>query len=108
MRRTTKAVVRVEAEGEAAVSFPSLHEAMRLAPRHPEAFIATSLEGVHLADAMPVAGTGSVLAWQLTFAGRDVDGACWTTEAPTLSEFELDTALMRALGRELAPSGWSS
>ena len=73
-------VVRIEASGENAVPYPSLTSALRMPPRHVEACIATSLDGVHLADAARcslgeasfVSSDGTCLAWRLTLAGQDV------------------------------------
>jgi hypothetical protein len=95
-------VYRYESAGEAGVSFPTLSQAMACSPSHAECRIATSPHGVVLAEACPVAGSGTCLVWALTNAGRDVDDhAGWTLHAPTLSPEEYETALAFALGDEL-------
>ncbi len=97
-------VFRVEAHGESAVPYPTLASAMRLSPRHSEAYIATSLEGVHLADAIQHGGPGGIYGWVLTHAGRDVsDWTGWSAEAPTLSRADVETVLALALDEDLAP-----
>lgn len=97
-----KPVFRFESEGEAGVSFPSLSAAIRYVPQHAEARIATSAEGVVLAEACPVAGPGTMLKWVMTNAGQDViDWQGWSAGAPTLSPAELEMALAIALGDEL-------
>lgn len=91
-------VFRIEAIGETAAALPSLAVAMQIPPRDREAYIATSVDGVHLADAFPVSGSGSMLRWRLTRAGQDVlDRSGWTAGAPTMSEEEYDTLLELAL-----------
>lgn len=86
--------------------FPRLSDALASSPRHTEAVIATSLEGIVLAEACPVAGIGSVLGWVLTVAGTEVrneeDRVGWTLNAPTLSPKELDDALAIALAEDFA------
>ncbi len=100
--RPSHSVYRIESAGETCVEYPSLRAALHLPPRHPEACVATSLEGVHLADALPSGGIGGVLRWSLTLAGRDAEAANgWTAGAPTLSPEEYDAALELALGEEL-------
>ncbi len=81
-----QSVFRIEAAGESAVQFPSLADAMRLAPQSVESHIATSAGGVHLADAEPIAGAGTMLRWRLTLAGRDVaDKAGWAVGGETVA-----------------------
>ena len=63
-------VFRFEAAGEAGIPFPTLASAIHYAPTHAEARIATSAEGVVLAEAVSY---GPDLAWLLTNAGRDVE-----------------------------------
>lgn len=100
LMRSTASVFRFEAEGEAGIPFPSLAVAVHLAPRHTEARIATSEEGVVLAEAEPVCGPGSILQWALTNAGQDVlDAEAW---ACPMSARMVDTVLAVALGDELA------
>lgn len=72
MRPIPLPVFRIEAEGEPASPYPSLASAMQLSPQGREAYIATSVDGVHLADAVPSAGAGTMLLWRLTLAGKDV------------------------------------
>lgn len=76
-------VYRIESAGESPVSFPTLARALAMPPRHSEACIATSLDGIHLADALPcsmeqasfVSAEGVCLCWRLTLAGSDVAAA---------------------------------
>lgn len=96
----TRSVSRVEQAGEPGVAFQSLDEALRYAPLHVEATVSSS--GVVLAEVREVGGRGGVLAWTLTVAGQRIQDAAWTAEAPTLSERDIDTVLMLALGREMA------
>lgn len=92
-------VYRFEQAGENGIPFPSLAAAVRCMPSHGEARVATSVDGVVLAEARHVAGAGTMLQWVLTNAGRDVqDFTGWTAEAPTLTQAEYDTVLELALG----------
>lgn len=74
--RATQRVFRIEAAGEEPVPFPSLQDATRSDPTHAEAVIATSPDGVVLAEATPwQAGHGWPVAqyvWRPTVAGHDV------------------------------------
>lgn len=78
MKHTT--VSRIEQQGEAAVPYPTLPRAMAMPPRHAESYVATSLDGVHLADAEPcsmeqasfISAEGICLRWRLTLAGSEV------------------------------------
>ncbi len=91
-------VFRIEAEGEAATPYPTLAAAMRLSPQSRESYVATSIDGVHLADAVQRGGEGGVLVWVLTLAGRDVsDKAGWSDGAPALSDRDSETVLATAL-----------
>lgn len=65
----TNTVFRIESEGELAVPCPSLIVATWEPPSHPEARVATSAEGVVLAEAEP---GHFCLTWRYTLAGRDV------------------------------------
>lgn len=98
----TRSVSRVEQAGEAGIAFEYLEEALRYAPSHVEATVSSSANGVVLAEVREVGGRGGVLAWTLTVAGQQVQDAAWTAEAPTLSERDIDTVLMLALGNEMA------
>lgn len=68
----TRCVYRIEAPGEAAIPFPTLEDAMRSAPSHSESTIATSLEGVCLAEAQPTPMVDVPFRWRPTVAGSDV------------------------------------
>ncbi len=80
MQSTKHPVYRIEAAGEPAQPYPSLTSALAMPPRDVEACIATSLDGVHLADAVRcsmaeasfVGSDGVCLCWRLTLAGKDV------------------------------------
>lgn len=92
-------VFRFEAEGEAGVEYPTLAAAVRYVPSSVEARVATSPEGVVLAEACTVSGPGSMLEWVLTNAGRDVvDTQGWTAGPPQLTPADVDTVLALALG----------
>lgn len=96
--RPTQTVYRIEALAETAVPFPSLAEAMAMNPRTPEACIATSLHGVHLADAAEAGGRGGLLYWAVTIAGQNViDATGWTAGQPDMSARDSETVLATAL-----------
>lgn len=99
MKTLTAGVVRVEQLGEDAVPFPTLQAAKAMRPRHREASIRTSADGVVLAE---VSADAVLLEWTLTNAGRDADDSAWTAEAPTLSQRDLDTVLMVVLQHDFA------
>ncbi len=60
-------VLRIEPHGEA-IPFPTLRQAMRLAPQSPDSYIATSINGVTVATVT----SGSRPGWELSKAGQDV------------------------------------
>lgn len=80
MTTPTRRVFRIEQAGEPAIPYPDLTDALRLPPRTAEACIATSRDGVHLADALRCAPSqaafidsdGTCLCWRLTLAGEEV------------------------------------
>lgn len=66
-------VFRIESAGESAVQFGSLLDATREPPMSGEATVATSLEGVVLAEVSAYVERGEVrYGWAFTVAGRDV------------------------------------
>lgn len=67
-------VFRIEAFGEEGVAFPTLSDAMRDAPSHSEARVATSMYGVTLAEAQLASSPKRKrrYTWALTVAGCDV------------------------------------
>jgi len=66
-------VFRIESAGEWAAEFPSLVDATREPPMSGEAHIATSPDGVVLAEARTELRYGLVrYGWAFTVAGRDV------------------------------------
>lgn len=73
-------VVRIEQPGESAIDYPTLNDAMRSAPSHSEAQIATSLGGVVLAEAALEPCSSEWLCphyyWRPTVAGLDVLHGC--------------------------------
>lgn len=95
-------VFRIESAGEAGIPYPSLASAMAYVPSHRESQIATSIEGVVLAEAESVNGPGTMLRWVVTLAGQDIlDRTGWTMGMPVLSEPELSTVLLCALAEDL-------
>lgn len=69
-------VYRIESHGEIADPFPTLNDAMRSPPTHAEGCIATSPEGLILAESMIKSSSRKQLRvryeWRVTVAGLDV------------------------------------